>query len=92
MQKLKFPFATHLNFLDQELTNDGKPYGPTRYKELVKECYLVSKCINTSYNDVLKLTPTERNYILEFLNEEAQQRKEIIEKQKAERAAKAANR
>lgn len=85
MKKSPLRFASHLNFLDQQFTKDGKPYGPIRYKEIVKECYLISKNINTSYNDVLQMTPTERNYILEFLVEEAKHNQELIEKRKAER-------
>jgi hypothetical protein len=49
------------------LTNDGKPYAPIRYKELVKERYLISRYMNTSYTDLGQLTPTERKYIIEFI-------------------------
>lgn len=73
--------------MDPQLTKDGKPYGPFRYKEIVKECYLISKNINTSYNDLMLITPTERNYMLEFLLDEAKKQEEIIQKQKAEREA-----
>jgi hypothetical protein len=64
------------------LTNDGKPYGPYRYKQIVKECYLISKNSNTSYTDVLKITPLERNYILEFIIEGEKRNQEVIEKAK----------
>ena len=63
-------FASQTNFLDPKLTSDGKPYGPTRYKEIVKECYLISKNCNTSYTDLMKITPAEKNYLLEFMEEE----------------------
>lgn|GEM_PF-2564011 len=72
-------FASHLNFLDPQLTNDGKPYGPYRYKQIVKECYLISKNVNTSYIDVMKMTPQERNYLLEFIAEEIQRKQELTE-------------
>lgn len=65
------------------MTSDGRPYGPIRYKEIVKECYLISKNLNTSYTDVLHTTPTERNYMLEFMLNEAKQREEIIQRRKA---------
>lgn len=81
------PFASHLNFLDQQTTSDGKPYGPIRYKEIVKECYLISKNLHTSYTDILKITPIEKQYLLEFLLEEAKHNKEILEKRQAEREA-----
>ena len=70
------------SFLDPQLTKDGKPYGPFRYKEIVRERYLISKNMNTSYNDIGKITPLERRYIMEFLVEEVNKTKEAIEKQK----------
>lgn len=64
-------FASHKNFFDPALTNDGRPYGPYRYKQIVREAYAISKNTSTSYADVMKLTPNERTYLLEFLDEEA---------------------
>lgn len=78
------PFASHLNFLDPQTTNDGQPYGPIRYRELVKECYLLSKNLHTSYTDILQISPIERNYLFKFLIEDAEREKEAIEKKKAE--------
>ena len=48
-------FASGPNFLDPQLSNDGKPYGPKHYKEIVKECWFISDQLNTSYTDVLDL-------------------------------------
>lgn len=73
--------------MDPQFIND-QPYAPIRYREIVKECYLISKNINTSYTDLLNITPTERKYLIEFLVDEAKKREEIIAKRKAERAAK----
>lgn len=84
---LKAPFASQVNFLDPQTTNEGQPYAPIRYKEIVKECYLISKNLNTSYVDLLKITPTEKNYMLEFLQKEAEHNKQMIEKARAEREA-----
>lgn len=56
--------------MDPQSTSDNKPYAPFRYKEIVQECYVISKNLNTSYTDLMKVTPTERGYMLEFLNEE----------------------
>jgi hypothetical protein len=70
------------SFLDPQLTKDGKPYGPWRYKEIVKERYLISKNINTSYNEVGKITPVERKYLIEFLAEEIKKSKELAEQAK----------
>ena len=65
--------------MDPAMTEDGKPYGPFRYKEIVKERYIISKYCNTSYTDLANVTPTERNYLLEFATEECDKAKEIAE-------------
>lgn len=78
-------FASHQSFLDPQLTNDGKPFGPYRYKQIVKESYLISKNTNTSYVDVMKITPQERNYILDFLSEEYKRTQELTEQAKIKR-------
>ena len=44
------------------------PYGPLRYKQIVAECYKITKNLNTSYTDLMKITPTERSYLLEFID------------------------
>lgn len=49
------------------MDKDGKPYPPQRYKQIVKERYLITKHTNTSYADTLNITPTERAYLLEFI-------------------------
>lgn len=61
------------------MTKDGKPYAPIKYKQIVKEAYLISKNLNTPYSDVMNMTPTERNYILEFLVDDAQQFNKAME-------------
>lgn len=70
--------------MDRQLTKDGKPYGPIRYKEIVTERYLISKNIHTSYTDVGKMTPLERQYILELLVDEQKRAKELEQKRKLE--------
>ena len=70
------------------MTNEGEPYGPARYKEIVKERYLISKHTNTSYADTESITPTERNYLIEFITEELQKQQEAYEKAKAKYEAK----
>ena len=72
-------FASHQSFLDPQLTSDGKPYGPVRYQQIVKECYIVSKNSNTSYSDVLQMTPTEREAILSYISEEFKKTQDMIE-------------
>lgn len=64
--------------------SDGRPYGPFRYKEIVRECYFITKNTSTSYEEVLDMSPTERGYILEFLKDEFDKTKERIEEIKKE--------
>lgn len=66
-------FSTNQHFLDPQTTNDGKPYGPWRYKKIVEECFYISHQIHTSYTDLMKISPRERVYLIEFLNKEAEQ-------------------
>ena len=73
--------------MDPAMTEDGKPYGPFRYKEIVKERYIISKYCNTSYTDLANVTPTERNYLLEFATEECDKAKEIAEEMKNKKAS-----
>ena len=73
-------FATHLNFLDPQKTKDGKPYGPFRYKQIVKECYYITKNTNTSYSDILKMSPAEREFMLEFIADEMKRAQEQMDK------------
>ena len=86
--KLWHPFVSTQHFLDPILTKDGQPYGPVRYKEIVKECYIISKNIHTSYTDLMNITPLERKFIVEFLLEESRKTQEMIDNAKREREAK----
>lgn len=70
--------------MDPEFTSDGAPYGPERYKDIVHECYLVSKYCHTSYTDLLSVTPLEREYLLSFITEEKEKEKELKEQQMRE--------
>ena len=69
---LSLGFSINQHFLDPKVTSDGKPYGPWKYKRIVEECYFISHQIHTSYADVLKITPRERLYMMEFLTKEAE--------------------
>ena len=70
--------------MDPLTTSDGKPYGPKRYKQIIKEIYYVTKAINTSYGDVLAMSPLERGYVLEFLVEETEKKEKLFEQQQKE--------
>ena len=62
------------------MTDEGKPYGPIRYKNIARERYLISKYTNTSYEDTSRITPLERGYILEFITEDLERQKEMYDK------------
>ena len=79
--KLSLTFASNQSFLDPKLTNDGKPFAPERYKRIVQECYQISKNMNTSYADVLKITPKEREYLINFLLEDYNEKKKAMEQE-----------
>ena len=64
------------------MTSDGKPYALNRYKQIVQERYLISKNCNTSYTDLGDVSPLERKYIIEFITDELQKQKDIIDKQR----------
>ena len=64
--------------------SDGVRYAPKRFREIVKERYLISKNCHTSYSDTKDITPTEREYILQFIIEDLQKQKDLIDKAKAD--------
>ena len=68
MRKLRRSFASGPSFLDPQTSNDGSPYGPKRFKDLVKECWYISDSLHTSYTDVLDLSYIERVYLIENIN------------------------
>jgi hypothetical protein len=69
--------------LDPQLTDDPRLAG-IRYKDIVRERYIISKHTNTSYDDSLYITPLERRYLLEFIMDELKRQKEMYDKAKAE--------
>lgn len=68
--------------MDPLLTSNGRPYGPYRYEKIVEECYVISKKTNTSYTDVLKMTPLEREYLLKFIRRDVERENELIEQRR----------
>jgi hypothetical protein len=67
------------SFLDPQRSKDGSPYGPKRYKEIVKECWYISDNLHTSYTDVLDLSFQERFYLIELINEKQDATKKAME-------------
>jgi hypothetical protein len=68
VKKLRPSFASGPSFLDPPTSNDGSPYGPKRFKEIVKECWYISDSLHTSYTDVLDLSVAERTFLIENIN------------------------
>lgn len=78
-ERYELPFASDKNFLDPQISSDGKAYGPKRFKEIVKECWYISDNTNTSYTDVLDLSFQERFYLIELINSKQEATKKAIE-------------
>ncbi len=71
------------SFLDPQTYKDGTPYGPKRFKEIVRECWFLSDQMNTSYTDVLDLSVQERLYLAECVKDKQEATKKAIEEVKA---------
>ena len=76
---MKLPFVSDLSFFDPPLTPDGKDYKTERYKDIIKERFLISKHIHTSYQDTSYISPLERMYLLQLIMEDLQKKQEITE-------------
>lgn len=79
-----FPFELHLNFSDlQQIvkTEHGEiPYGAYHYQQLIDECFVISKTINTSYTDLMDISIREKERMLEIIMEDNKKQQEEIEK------------
>lgn len=64
------------------MTDEGKPYGPWRYKQIVRESFIITKNTHTSYADIMNMTPAEREFFIEFLAEDFKKQQEQIEQAK----------
>ena len=71
------------SFLDPQQSDDGSPYGPKRFKDLVRECWYISDQLHTSYSDVLDMSFMERVYLIECINEKQEATVKAIEAVKA---------
>lgn len=56
------------------------PYGVYRYQQIIDECYIISKVIHTSYLDLMNVSITERDRMLELIQEENKRQEEQLEK------------
>ena len=73
--------------MDRQYDKQGNPYGPIRYKQIITELYILSKNLNTSYTDLLQISPLERGYLLDLFKEERRIQEEALEKARAQREA-----
>lgn len=76
------------SFLDPRLSEDGTPYGPKRYKDIVKECWYVSDNTNTSYTDVLDISYLERMYLIKLIGEKREATQNAINEMKSKTTSK----
>ena len=63
------------------MTSDGKPYAKERFREIVKERYIIAKHGNIAYEDTGKMSPVERNYVIQFIQEDLQRQIDAINSQ-----------
>lgn len=55
---------------------------PELYKDLVRERYIITKHTNTSYSDTADISYAERNYLIQFIAEDLQRKKEMYDEAK----------
>lgn len=75
------------SFLDPLTSNNGEPYGPQRYREIVRECAYISDTLHTSYADVLDISYVERVYLLQYIQEKNEATRKAMEEARARAAS-----
>ena len=76
------PFVSPPNFLGPLFDENGEPTGPVEYENLVKERYLISKRLHTSYTDTGDISVHERKLLLKYISDEINKEKEALSKQR----------
>lgn len=56
------------------------PYGLFRFQQIIDECYIISKVINTSYLDLMNISVRERDRMIELINDENKKQQEELDK------------
>lgn len=69
--------------MDPSSTDDGKPYGPWRFKEIVKSAYAISHQLHITYSDVLGMTPRERDMLCELISKEMERMRKSLDDMKS---------
>lgn len=70
------------------MCEDGTPYGPKRYRDIVRECWYISDNLNTSYTDILDISYLERMSLIHLIREKRIATQEAIERSRANAANK----
>jgi hypothetical protein len=85
-----YPFVSPTNFLDPKSNPEdpSKPYGPWKYEQLIKEAYQLTLNLHVTYDDVLHMSPRERDGLLKLIIEDRKKRNEAIEEAKKQYRAK----
>lgn len=65
-----------MSFFDPRWTSEKKPYAPERFRDIVKERYLITTHLNTGYEETASITPTERTLLLQFIKDDLQRKQE----------------
>lgn len=65
--------------MDPQKTDDGKIWARERFLAIIKEREYISSRIHTSYEDVGKITPFERERIIISISEENKKLEEKLE-------------
>lgn len=65
-------------FTNPRFNSEGKPFGPWMYNEIIREAAYISRNINTTYSDVLDMTPMERRAVVTDINEYNKKRNDAL--------------
>ena len=71
---------SQMSFFDPRWTSEKKPYAPERFRDIVKERYLISVHSNSSYESTASITPTERTLLLQLIKDDLQRKQEQYDK------------
>ena len=61
------------------------PYGVFRFKQIIDECFAISKTINTSYTDLLDVSIPERDRMIQIIVEDNKKQQEELDKLKSKK-------
>lgn len=74
-----------MNFFVPLWTSNGKYVAPELYEDIVRQRYSIVKFGQFTYQDTENMSPLERKYILKFIEEDLQNKADILDKLKNQR-------